>query len=141
MIRELFIASAVAGAAIAAAPGAAAEQGWEGDVPGIIYGVRADQRCDNLDVFIFGRGDDGQAMMCRFIPNQWPPKPWGTWLISYPLYGVQETGAPCPGPQAAAQHPDGRPMLCLGARGWQPGSFISGPLGGIGPVGPGFIPG
>ena len=121
MFRELFIATAAAGAAIAAAPPAAAE--WEGDVPGIIYDVRADQRCDNVNLFVYGRGAEGQAMMCRFIPNQWPPKPWGTWVISYPLYGVQEIGAPCPGPQAAAQHPDGRPMLCLGARGWQPGVY------------------
>ena len=41
--------------------------------------------------------------------------------MSYDLHGVQETGAPCSVPQGAAQTADGRPMLCLGARGWQPG--------------------
>jgi hypothetical protein len=62
-------------------------------------------------------------MMCRWVPNQWPPVYTGFWMPSYPLYGVQQTGTPCPGPQAAAQSPDGKPMLCLGAQGWQPGFF------------------
>jgi len=122
MVRELFIASAMAAAVVATAPAPPSQaEGWAGDVPGIVYNVVADQRCDNVNVFVFGRGSSGQAMMCHFIPNQWPPKPYGTWVTSYPLYGVQDVGAPCPSPQAAAQSPDGRPMLCLGARGWTPG--------------------
>jgi hypothetical protein len=39
------------------------------------------------------------------------------------LFGVQDIGAPCPKPQAAAQAADGRPLLCLGDQGWQPGFF------------------
>ena len=46
-------------------------------------------------------------------------------------FNVQDIGAPCPGPQSAAQSPDGRPMLCLGAQGWQPGDL----------TGNGFFPG
>jgi hypothetical protein len=34
---------------------------------------------------------------------------------------VQAIGAPCPRRQAAALHPDGRPLLYLGAQGWQAG--------------------
>jgi hypothetical protein len=79
--------------------------------------------CDNHDRFTFGRGPGGEALQCSWIPNQWPPVYTGFWVTSYELYGVQEIGAPCPKPQAAAQHPDGRPMLCLGAQGWQPGWF------------------
>ena len=37
--------------------------------------------------------------------------------------GVQEIGSPCPKDQAAAQAPDGRPLLCLAEQGWQPGFF------------------
>ena len=47
------------------------------------------------------------------------------------LYGQQDIGAPCPGPKSAAQSPDGRPMVCLGAQGWQPGTL----------TGAGFFPG
>ena len=80
--------------------------------------------CDNYERFIFGRGPSGQAEACHFPPpNQFPAATTGYWVISYPLYGVQQNGAPCPGPQSAAQTPDGLPMLCLGAQGWQPGWF------------------
>jgi len=47
-------------------------------------------------------------------------------VISPKLYGVQTVGAPCPGSQAAAQSPDGLPMVCMGAQGWQTGVFRSG---------------
>ena len=47
----------------------------------------------------------------------------GFWVATYELFGVQEVGSPCPKPQAAAQAPDGRPLLCLGHQGWQPGFF------------------
>ncbi len=79
--------------------------------------------CTNLDRFTFGRGPGGEVLQCRWIVNQWPPQYTGFWVAAYELFGVQETGAPCPKPQAAAQHPDGRPMLCLGTQGWQPGIF------------------
>jgi len=66
----------------------------------------------------------GQAEACHFPPpNQFPPATTGYWVISYPLYGVQQAGAKCPGPQAAAQSQAGLPMLCLGDQGWQEGWF------------------
>jgi hypothetical protein len=55
----------------------------------------------------------------------------GFWVSSYPLQGVKEIGSPCPNPKVAAQAPDGRPMVCLGAQGWQPGTL----------TGAGFFPG
>jgi hypothetical protein len=44
-------------------------------------------------------------------------------VATYELFGVKDIGSPCPKPQAAAQAPDGRPLLCLGVQGWQPGFF------------------
>jgi hypothetical protein len=132
MIRQLFAAAAIVGAAISAAPVAAADDDlmyhdnpgrYDTDVPGMIYDVNLTAPCTNTERFTFGRGRGGQALQCRWIPNQWPPVYTGFWVTSYELFGVQEIGAPCPKPQAAAQHPDGRPMLCLGAQGWQPGIF------------------
>jgi hypothetical protein len=80
--------------------------------------------CDNYERFIFGRGPSGQAEACHFPPdNQFPKATAGYWVISYPLYGVQQAGAKCPGPQSAAQSEAGLPMLCLGDRGWQEGWF------------------
>jgi hypothetical protein len=130
MIRELFIAAAIAGAAIGMAPAAAADPGpdysddpgrYPTDVPGINYEARLGAPCYSWERNVFGRGRGGEPLQCRWIPNQWPPVYTGFWVAAYPLYGVQDIGAPCPGPQAAAQSSDGRPMLCLGAQGWQPG--------------------
>ena len=64
-----------------------------------------------------------EPLVCQWVPNQWPPVDTGFWQVSYKIYGVQVPGTPCPGPQAAAQSPDGLPMLCLGAQGWQPGNL------------------
>jgi hypothetical protein len=131
MIRALLVAAAIAGAAIGAAPAAADDDlmypdkpgRYATDVPGMNYDAHLGAPCDNHDRFTFGRGPGGEALQCDWIPNQWPPVYTGFWVTSYELFGVQEIGAPCPKPQAAAQHPDGRPMLCLGAQGWQPGWF------------------
>ncbi|HEX2283713.1 MAG TPA: hypothetical protein VHI10_02610 [Mycobacterium sp.] len=131
MFRELFAAAVIAGAAISAAPVAVADDlmyhdnpgRYDTDVPGMAYDVNLSAPCHSWQIFTFGRGRGGQALQCRWIPNQWPPVTTGFWVTSYELFGVQEIGAPCPKPQAAAQHPDGRPMLCLGAQGWQPGVF------------------
>lgn len=134
MIRELVVAALTAGAALGAASTAGA---YPGDVPGMAEGVTQGDACYQWDRFVYGHGPNGQALECHFIPNQWPPKDTGFWMISYPLQGVQEIGAPCPGPQVAAQSPDGLPMRCLGAQGWQPGIDV----GGAGPyAAPGFIP-
>jgi hypothetical protein len=125
MIRELLATAAIAGAAIGVAPIAAADQGhWEGDVPGMSYDASLGAPCSSWERNIFGRGPSGQAEACHFPPpNQFPAADTGYWVISYPLYGVQQIGAPCPKPQAAAQSPAGLPMLCLGAQGWQEGWF------------------
>ncbi|WP_086152546.1 hypothetical protein [Mycobacterium tuberculosis] len=125
MIRELVTTAAITGAAIGGAPVAGADpQRYDGDVPGMNYYASLGAPCSSWERFIFGRGPSGQAEACHFPPpNQFPPAETGYWVISYPLYGVQQVGAPCPKPQAAAQSPDGLPMLCLGARGWQPGWF------------------
>ena len=124
MIRELLAVAAIAGGAISVAPCAAADPHYDGDVPGMNYQASLGAPCDNYERFIFGRGPSGQAEACHFPPpNQFPPATIGYWVISYPLYGIQQTGAKCPGPQSAAQTPDGLPMLCLGAQGWQPGWF------------------
>ena len=125
MIRELLAATAVAtgvaGTMIGVAPVAAA---YEGDVPGMNFQASLGAPCDNYERFIFGRGPSGQAEACHFPPpNQFPAATIGYWVISYPLYGVQQAGAKCPGSQAAAQSDAGLPMLCLGDRGWQEGWF------------------
>ncbi|MBV9090853.1 MAG: hypothetical protein JO044_13295 [Mycobacteriaceae bacterium] len=122
MNRQLFIAASILSAAMATAPAAVADNGhYGGDVPGMNYDASLGAPCDNMDQFVFGRGPMGEALACHWIPNQWPPVDTGFWVVSYPLYGVQQIGAPCPGPQTAAQSPDGRPLLCLGAQGWQAG--------------------
>ncbi len=134
MFRHLLIATAVAGGVLAAAPSAAAD-GYPGDVPGITYGAHLSAPCYRWDRFILGRGRGGEALACHFIANlsyvpiDRPPEGTGFWVISPKLYGVQEVGSPCPGSQAAAQSPDGLPMLCLGAQGWQPGFLKVGDWG------------
>jgi hypothetical protein len=124
MIRELTIAAAIAGAAIALAPSATADPGpmypdnpgrYPTDTPGMNYEASLGAPCDNYDVNTFGRGPGGESLVCHYIPNQ----------------GVKEIGSPCDGPKMAAQAPDGRPMVCLGAQGWQPGTL----------TGAGFFPG
>jgi hypothetical protein len=124
MIRQLLSAASIAGITIGAAPCAAADPHYDGDVPGMNYQASLGAPCDNYESFIFGRGPSGQAEACHFPPpNQFPAATTGYWVISYPLYGVQQAGAKCPGPQAAAQSERGLPMLCLGDKGWQEGWF------------------
>ena len=137
MFRELFLASVALGGALAIAQSATAAPSYNGDVPGMAQNVRLGDACTSWDRFIFGRGAEGQPMACHWINNQiyipggWdsPPEGVGFWVYSPKLYGVQTPGSPCPGSQAAAQSPDGLPMLCLGAQGWQPGFLKVGPWG------------
>jgi hypothetical protein len=96
---------------------------YSSDVPGMNYDAHMAAPCDNFETFTFGRGPGGEPLQCHWIPNQWPPVTTGFWVASPNLFGVQEIGAPCPADQAAAQAPDGRPLLCLGDQGWQPGFF------------------
>jgi hypothetical protein len=131
MIRRLLAAVAIAGAATCAAPLAHADENlypdtpgrYSTDVPGMRYDAHLAGPCTNMELFTFGRGPGGEVLQCRWIENQWPPVYTGFWVAAYELFGVQEIGSPCPKPQAAAQAPDGRPLLCLGERGWQPGFF------------------
>jgi hypothetical protein len=136
MIRELLIAAAITGTAVSLAPAAVADPGnYDGDVPGMNYAALLGAPCDNYERFIFGRGPNGQAEACHFIVNQFPAAQSGFWVISYPLNGVQQVGAPCPNPRgSAAQTPDGLPMLCT-EHGWQVGQLTG---GGFPIVGGGF---
>ena len=131
MIREVLVSATVAAAAMAVAPGALADPAndypdnpgrYSTDVPGMAYDARLNAPCFSWELNVFGRGRGGEPLQCKFIPNQTrAPYSTGYWTSSYALHGVQQVGAPCPSPQSAAQSPDGKPMLCLGARGWQPG--------------------
>jgi len=128
MIRQLLatVTATVAtiGTTISIAPCAGADPSYPGDVPGMNYQALLGAPCDNYERFIFGRGPSGQAEACHFPPpNQFPAATIGYWVISYPLQGIQQIGAQCPGPQFAAQSQAGLPMLCLGAQGWQEGWF------------------
>jgi hypothetical protein len=138
MLRELVIAAAVAGTALTVAPSAVADEPhgpFPGDPPGMSYDAYLNAPCYRWDRFIFGRGPGGEPLACHWIPGQSPigmdrpPEGVGFWVLSPKIYGVQAVGAPCPGSQAAAQSPDGLPMLCLGAQGWQPGFLTSGDWG------------
>jgi hypothetical protein len=133
MIREAVIAAALACTAFGSAQVAVADPNdnlyfdkpgrYDSDVPGMNYEARLAAPCDSFEIFTFGRGPGGEALQCHWIPNQWPPVTTGFWVISPELHGVQNIGASCPSDQAAAQAPDGRPLLCLGEQGWQPGFF------------------
>ena len=125
MIRELLAVAAVTGGAIGMAPCAAADPGhWDGDVPGMNYQASLGAPCDNYERFIFGRGPSGQAEACHFPPpNQFPAATIGYWVISYPLYGVQQAGAKCPGSQAAAQSDRRTSHALPGGSRWQEGWF------------------
>ena len=127
MIRELFIAAAITGTTVGLASVAVADPGpFDGDVPGMNYQASLGAPCDNFERFIFGRGPTGQAEACHFITNQFPAAQSGFWVITYPLYGVQQVGAKCPDPRgASAQSPDGLPMLCT-EHGWQVGQLTGG---------------
>ncbi|MBX7432826.1 hypothetical protein JDV09_12015 [Mycobacterium sp. Y57] len=134
MIRQTLAAGAIAATALCTAPAAIAQPGpifpddpghYSTDVPGMNYDAHLSGPCTNMGRFTFGRGPGGEALQCRWIPNQWPPIYTGFWQAAYELHGVQDIGSPCPQPQAAAQAPDGRPLLCLGAQGWQPGILTS----------------
>ena len=109
MIRELTIAAAIAGAAVALAPSAAADPDpmysdnpghydTSTDVPGMNYDASLGAPCDNYQLFTFGRGPGGD----RGLPLD--PQPVAArlhrfWVSSYPLTGVQDIGAPCTGPK------------------------------------------
>ena len=140
MVRELVVATIVAGTAVGLASAAGAEpQRYRTDVPGIVYDAQLSDSCTNWERYIYGRGPGGEALACHFIPNQFLPPAYnvGWWQISYPLVGEREIGSACDNPQTAAQSPDGLPLVCVGARGWQPGIYV----GGAGPYAdPGIVP-
>jgi hypothetical protein len=118
MFRELAIAAAAACTAIGSAPAAMGDPN-----DNLYFDAHMAGPCDNFETFTFGRGPGGEPLQCHWIPNQWPPVTTGFWVATPNLFGVQDIGTPCPADQAAAQAPDGRPLLCLGDQGWQPGFF------------------
>ena len=134
MIREVLVASAFAAATLCASSVASAQPGmypddparYDTDVPGMNYDAHLTGPCTNMDRFTFGRGPGGEALQCRWIPNQWPPIYTGFWQASYELFGVQDVGGRCPKPQSAAQAPDGWLLICMD------GSWAAGKFNGVG---------
>jgi hypothetical protein len=117
MIVKLITSSAIASAALGLAPISAADVPDETEVPGMTYGVVVGTPCSNFHRFVFGRTATGQAAACVSSDGS-----SGNWVLSSPLRGVQEIGAPCPpGQDAAAQSPDGVGLMCVLNQGWQPG--------------------
>ncbi len=106
MIRVFAIACSAAWLAVGAAPAASAD-----DVPGMSYGAVLGASCNASDRFVYGRGSDGETLVCA---------PGGTWAPSPPLVGVRLIATPCVGDPGVAQAPDGIPLVCVGGQGWQP---------------------
>lgn len=86
------------------------------DPPGMNYSAALGQKCNNASGrYIFGRGADGQTLVCAGYPSSWNRGPM--------VFGVQYPGGACPFDgqslmgRAAAQTPDGRPLIC-GEQGW-----------------------
>ncbi len=85
------------------------------DPPGMNYNAVPLQKCNSASGrYIFGRGPDGQNLVCAGYPAVWNRGPT--------LFGVQAPGGVCPFQLpmigiAAAQTVDGRPLIC-GEQGW-----------------------
>lgn len=117
MIRELIVGAAIT-VALVSAPGVAGADPPDGetDVPNMQYNAVLGAPCGNFHRYIFGRAPNGQALACVASNDH------GTWVLSAPLRGVQQSGSPCPpGADATAQSPDGRGLMCVYGQGWQPG--------------------
>lgn len=117
MIVKLIAPGAIALLALGVAPISAADVPDETDVPGMTDDVVVGTPCSNFHRYIFGRTASGQAAACVSSYGE-----SGNWVLSSPLRGVQDIGAPCPpGQDAAAQSPDGVGLMCVLNQGWQPG--------------------
>ena len=124
MIRELTIAAAIAGAAVALAPSAAADPGpmfpddpghydIATDVPGMNYDALARRAVRQLSAVHLRSRPRRRAVVCHYIPNQWPPVYTGFWVSSYPLEGRaghrRAVRRPEVGGAGAGRPPDGVP--------------------------------
>ena len=128
MIRELTVAVAIAGAAIAMAPSATADPGPmypddpgrytdATDVPGMNYEASLGAPCDNYQLFTYGRSRGGSTLVCHYIPNQWPPVYTGFLGVVLPDPGRQGDRVTVPesegGGAGAGRPTDGLPR-CAG---------------------------
>lgn len=116
MSTKALPAAAAIAAALCGAPAALADPpDRDGDVPGMNYNAILGDPCVSWERYIFGRGPDSEPLACITSDGV-----TGVWVASMPLAGVEQIDAPC---QAglAAQSPDGRPLICTGETGWQPG--------------------
>ncbi len=117
MAVKLITLGAIASLTFGVVAISAADAPDETDVPGMTYDVVVGAPCSNFHRYIFGRTASGQAAACVSSYGS-----SGNWVLSSPLRGVQEIGAPCPpGQDAAAQSPDGLGLMCVLNQGWQPG--------------------
>lgn len=118
MIRKLLLCAAVAAGALGGmAPLAAADE-----VPEFDDDASLGEECDSWVQYIFGSGPNGEPLACVSDDGV-----TGRWVTSVPMVGERPIGSPCTaspdGTQyeaAQAPEPDGRPLLCVAGRGWQP---------------------
>lgn len=130
MIRQLLAAAAIAGTAVCTAPFASADDTDYPDTPGR---YATDVPGMNYDAHLADRAPTWSASRSGAAPVAKSCSAAGSRTSgrrSTPASGSRPTNCTACRrsvrpvlPQAAAQAPDGRPMLCLGARGWQPGFF------------------
>lgn len=88
----------------------------EQDPPGMHYDAVYLRQCSSNHRYIFGRGPNGENLVCS---GGGPGGPvWGT---APTLFGVQQPGAACPSwlpGGAAAQTLDGIALICQRGVGW-----------------------
>ncbi|MBF6459786.1 hypothetical protein IU433_12140 [Nocardia puris] len=71
--------------------------------------------CD-VDVDTWAKDVNGGQLRCAFAGG-----PTAKWVESLPFIGVRVPGSPCTFNEGVAEDAQGRPMVCLGEDGWQPG--------------------
>jgi hypothetical protein len=121
MIRAVAIASAIAAAAICAAPWAAADPSYYPDVPvpGMRDGAVEEASCSSWTAYSYGWSPNGEVLTCVSFDEGGS----GEWAASAKLVGVRDIGSPCAFEAdlyggALAQAPDGRPLICSSSTGW-----------------------
>jgi hypothetical protein len=84
-------------------------------VPGVRNGAEIGQPCELSATYIYGVDASGQVVACVYSDAE-----HGVWAASSPLVGVRDVGSACQD-ATVAQSPDGRGLICLQERGFQPG--------------------
>ena len=114
MIRARFVATAIAAAAIGAAPLASADPADQ-PVPDMSNDAVLGQPCYTSARYIFGYDASGDVLACGGIGHP------GIWVEIGTLLGVRQIGSPCVGEihdntggsgVRTAQSPDGVPLTC-----------------------------